>query len=156
MQCLLLFIFLSIIKNISLEIVYPKIYIKENLIELDSFILELTSESDFLINPEIKWIGEDGSVFNESVDTGCDYKIGIVKGTELPSKVAVSVCDGKEVNGYIHFDNSVYMIQPSPNDHSVTFNGAHIIKKGKFVGEIFTTCVTVHISRNIFTRKTFI
>lgn len=125
--CLCLLLLFNTVKEISLhntQIVYPKIYENANVIEIDSLVLELNSASDFYVNTRIHWVGENGDVLDGRGVTGCDYKTGIVKGLRLLSKVAVSVCDAGEINGYIQLDNQVYLIQPA------SFNGAHVVYEG--------------------------
>lgn len=116
------------------QIVYPKIYNENNTIEIDSLILELEA-SDFFGHVQINWVGENGEVLHEKpATTDCDYKTGVVKGLRLVSKVAVSVCDGGEINGYIQLEEQLYLIQPT------NFNkAAHVIYEGNLTCCINTT-----------------
>lgn len=135
MQWLFLCLLFGIVKEILLyntDIVYPKFYEKENIIELDSLVFELHSESDFFLNTQISWIGENGDVLNDKRVVDCDYKSGIVKGFWLVSKIVVSVCNRKEIRGYIQLENELYLIQPlqTTRNQSESFNGAHIVYEG--------------------------
>lgn len=156
MQWLFLCLFFCFTRKVSLnniEIVYPKIYEKENVIELDSLVLALKSESDFFRNTQVKWIGEDGEQLDEKSSTKCDYKTGIVKELPLFSRVTISLCDGGEINGIIQFDNKIYLVQPlvSATNQSVSSNGAHII----YEGNLHKDCLMYKYIFNFYSLFTF-
>lgn len=117
------------------QIVYPKLYHDTmHIIEIDSLILELNSKSDIILETSrIQWIGANGAVSHKNDTTNCDYKMGIVRGMRFSSKVAVTICDEKEVTGYFQFGSIVYVIQPLRANNSVTHGVAHVIYEGKGV-----------------------
>lgn len=112
----------------SAQIVFPKIYETNKIIEIDSLVLELKSNSDFLVDTSsIRWVGENDEVVDYGGVGGCDYQMGIVRGMPSVSRVVMTICNDKEITGYIQFGNVVRAVEPFKTGNS----GAHLVHEGK-------------------------
>lgn len=93
---------------------------KLKMIEVGDWTLQLSPENNFVVAPSLQaeWVSGNGDVRARSVSE-CDYKLGVVRGLETTSRVAVTLC-GRCVTGYINVSGVIFFLQPTNST-----NGEH-------------------------------
>uniref|UniRef100_A0A6P7GS57 A disintegrin and metalloproteinase with thrombospondin motifs 14-like n=1 Tax=Diabrotica virgifera virgifera TaxID=50390 RepID=A0A6P7GS57_DIAVI len=149
--------FISFIENGELRVdlsnaedvksVFPKVYIKSvrrkrslnihedvdiKVVKLGDWLAELDPQDNLVVAPGLRteWFhSNETHVLQEPKK--CDYHMGIIKGLEAPSKVAVSLC-GALVRGYFDVGFAVYFVEPldeTTGEHVIYKSKSHIFKR---------------------------